>query len=93
MMKQLKPKEWHERFLANADREKILQYLKDDQEHDITKIAVGLARQSTLFADFVKLWMMRVSDLDARLSSDHYMERIYVGRRTLHKDLRKDDSP
>jgi hypothetical protein len=90
-MRQLKPKEWHEQFLANADKEKILHYLKEGQERDITKIAVSLARQSTLFVDFVKLWTMRVSGLDERLSSEHYMERIYVGRRTLHKDLREED--
>ncbi len=88
-MKQLKPKEWHEQFLANADKEKILQHLKDGQERDVTKIAVALARQCSLFADFVKFWMMRVSDLDARLSSERYMQRIYVNKRTLHKTLRK----
>jgi hypothetical protein len=91
-MKRLKPKEWHEQSLANADKEKILQYLKDGQEQNITKIAVSLARQCDFFADFVKLWKMRVSGLDASIGNDQYMQRIYVDRRALYKTLRKEDS-
>jgi hypothetical protein len=91
-MRQLKPKEWHEQFLANADKAKILQYLQDGQERDITKIAVSLARQCDFFVDFVKLWTLRVSDLDARLSSEWYMEQIYLDRRALYKKLKDEET-
>lgn len=90
-MRQLKPKEWHEQFLANADKEKIIQFLRDDQERDIMRTAVDLARQCDFFADFVKLWKMRVSDLDEKLSSKHYMEHIYAERRDLYKALRREN--
>ena len=84
-MTQLKPKEWHERFLANADKDKIVQALNDGKEQEITKLATALARQSTLFADFVYQWKMRVSELDTRLSKDFYMRQIYVQRRAQPK--------
>lgn len=84
-MNQLKPKAWHEQFLANADKEKIIQSLKAGQEHEITKLATSLARQSALFIEFATLWKMRVADLDVRLSSDLYMRQIYVGRRSQSK--------
>lgn len=90
-MKQLKPKEWHEQFLANVDKEKILQHLKDGQERNITKIAVTLARQCSFFTDFVKLWTLRVSDLDARIGSERYMQRIYLDRRALYKSFKEED--
>ncbi len=91
-MKQLKPKAWHELFLANADKAKIVGYLEEGQDRDVTRLAVTLARQCTLFADFARLWKMRVSDLDAKLSSEHYMQEIYTNRRTLYKDLKQEDS-
>jgi antitoxin component HigA of HigAB toxin-antitoxin module len=89
-MKQLKPKEWHEQFLAKGDKEKILQHLKDGQEQKVTRMAVALACKCDFFADFVKLWTLRVSDLDARIGSERYMERIYVDRRALNKSLKQD---
>jgi hypothetical protein len=84
-MNQLKPKAWHEQFLANADKDRIIQSLKDGREQEITKLATSLARQSALFIDFVNLWQMRVSELDVRLSSDFYMRQIYVKRRAQPK--------
>jgi hypothetical protein len=84
-MNQLKPKAWHEQFLANADKEKILQSLQNGQEQEITKLATSLARQSALFIDFANLWKMRVSELDVRLNSERYMRQIYVGRRAQPK--------
>lgn len=84
-MNELKPKAWHEQFLANADKAKIIQALKDGKEQDVTNLATALARQSTLFADFVTQWKMRVSELDVRLSNDFYMRQIYVGRRAQPK--------
>jgi len=84
-MKKLKPKEQHERLLANVDREKIVQHLNDGEHHDITQIAAALARQCNLFVHFQRLWLMRVSDLDDNLGSECYMQNIYVNRRTLGK--------
>ena len=84
-MNQLKPKAWHEQFLANADKDKIIQALKNGEELEITKLATSLARQSVLFVDFANLWKMRVSELDARLSNDFYMRQIYVKRRAQPK--------
>lgn len=83
----MKPKEQHERLLANADKEKIVQYLSDGEEHGVTKIAVDLARQCHLLVHFQRLWLMRVSDLDEKLSTARYMQNIYVNRRTLYKRL------
>lgn len=91
-MKQLKPKDWHEQFLANVDKEKILQYLKDGQDRNITRLAVTLARQCNFFAEFAKLWTLRVSELDARIGSQHYMQRVYVDRRALYKTLKEEDA-
>jgi hypothetical protein len=86
-MAELKPKDRHEQLLANADREKIAQYLTDGQEEDITKIAVVLARQCNLFIHFFRLWQMRVANLDPQLSSERYMQNIYVNRNALYKKL------
>lgn len=86
-MEELKPKEWHERHLANADKEKIEQHLKNGWDQDVTKIAVTLARQCDLFVHFQRLWKMRVSDLDERLSTERYMKHIYVNKRVLYKEL------
>jgi hypothetical protein len=55
-------------------------------------MAVTLARQCTLFTEFTKLWTLRVSGLDERLSSDRYMQHVYTNRRTLHKELRQKDA-
>lgn len=84
-MKKLKPKEQHERFLAAADKEKIVQHLSTGEYHDVTKIATALARQCNLFVHFQRLWLMRVSDLDEKLGTEHYMQNIYVNRRTLYQ--------
>ena len=92
-MNQLKPKEQHERLLADADKEKIVQHLQNGQEQDITKIAVKLARQCNLFVHFQRLWMLRVSDLDEELSSEQYTKKIYVNRRSLHKEFIKPALP
>lgn len=86
-MSGLKPKEQHERLLANADREKILQYLSRGQEQDVTRIAVKLARQCDLFVHFQRLWMLRVAGLDEKLGSERYMQHIYVNKRTLYKEM------
>lgn len=84
-MKKLKPKEQHERLLANVDREKIVQHLNDGEHHDITQIATALARQCNLFVHFKRLWLMRVSDLNEKLGTERYMQHVYVNRRTLGK--------
>lgn len=84
-MTELKPKAWHEQFLANADKARIIKALNDGKEQDITNLATALARQSALFADFATQWKMRVSELDVRLSNDYYMRQIYVGRRAQPK--------
>ena len=86
-MNELKPKEQHERLLANADKEKIMQHLSDGQDQDVTKIAVTLARQCALFVHFQRLWKMRISDLDATLGTERYMQHIYVNKRAMYKDL------
>jgi hypothetical protein len=86
-MNTLKPKEQHERLLANADRKKIVQCLSDGQEQGVTKIAVVLARQCDFYTQFQKLWEMRVSDLDAKLSTEQYMKNIYVNKTALYKEL------
>jgi hypothetical protein len=87
-MNELKPKEWHERLLADADRIEIEQHLKDGWDQGVTEIAVTLARQCHLFVHFERLWKMRVSDLDAKLSTEAYMKRIYVNKQDLYRKLR-----
>lgn len=82
-----KPKEQHELLLANADKEKIIQYLNEGQEQAITQLAVVLARQCSLFIHFLRLWQMRVTDLDPQLSSDRYTRHIYSNRNVLYKQL------
>jgi hypothetical protein len=79
--------EQHERLLANADKEKIMLHLNNGRDQDVTRIAVTLARQCVLFVHFQRLWKMRVSDLDAKLRTERYMQHIYVNRRALHKEL------
>ncbi len=86
-IKSLKPKEQHEQLLAAADREQIVQYMESGAHQDVNKVAVALARQCDLFVHFQRLWMMRVSDLDARLGTQQYMQNVYVNRRTLHKQF------
>jgi hypothetical protein len=86
-MKKLKPKEWHEQHLASIDKVKIVHYLNNNQEQDITKIAVILARQCDLLDHFRRLWKLRVADLDSRLSNDKYVDHIFISRRALHKEL------
>ncbi len=86
-MKKLKPKEWHERLLADADKAKIEQHLKDGLDLGVTKIAVTLARQCDLFVHFQRLWKMRVFDLDEKLSTERYMKHIYVNKRSLYREL------
>lgn len=83
----LKPKEQHERLLANADKEKIMQHMNNGRDQDVTKIAVTLARQCVLFVHFQRLWKMRVSDLDGELKSERYTKHIYVNKRALYKEL------
>lgn len=91
-MKERKPKEQHERLLANADKEKIVQYLTDGQDQAVTKIAVILARECNLFVHFLRLWRLRVSDLDPQLSSEQYMRHIYINRNALYKKLVRTNS-
>lgn len=86
-MNQMKPKEQHEQFLANADKVKIVQCLQDSQEQGVVAIAVMLARQCDLFDHFQRLWRMRVADLDEELSTERYMKNVYVNRRALYKEL------
>ena len=86
-MKKLKPKEQHERLLADVDKEKIVQHLDAGEDEGVTKIAVTLARQTNLFVHFQRLWLMRVSDLDERLGTERYMQNVYVNRRTLYRRL------
>ena len=86
-MNQLKPKDQHERLLANADKVKIIQHLSDGQEVDVTRIAVMLARQCDLFDHFQRLWKLRVAELDEKLSSEKYMKHVYVNKRALYKEL------
>lgn len=89
-MKALKPKEQHEQMLAAADKQKIAQYLTDGQDQSITKIAVTLARQCNLFVHFLRLWQLRVADLDPQLNSESYMHYIYGNRNALYKKLVRD---
>lgn len=86
-MNELKPKEQHERLLANADIEKIVQHLNNGRDQDVTKIAVTLARQCDLFVHFQRLWKMRVSGLDEKLGTERYMQHIYVNKRALYREL------
>jgi hypothetical protein len=88
-MNRLKPKEWHERHLAEADRVRILQHLNCGQDVDITKISVMLARQCDLFFHFQRLWLMRVSNLDGKLRTEEYMKNIFMNKRALYKTLIK----
>lgn len=92
-MNRLKPKAQHELFLANADKAKIVQSLKDGQEQEITPVAVTLARQCDLFVHFQRLWLLRVADLEERLRTEHYMKHVYVKKRTLYKELTKKPAP
>ena len=86
-MKELKPKEWHERLLADADKVKIEQYIANGLDLGVTKIAVTLARQCILFVHFQRLWKMRVFGLDEKLGTERYMKHIYVNKRALYKKL------
>ena len=92
-MRALKPKEQHELLLAKADKEKILQHLDNGRDQDITKIAVTLARECVLFVHFQRLWKMRVSDLDSKLSTERYIQHIYVNKRALYKELLRTAPP
>lgn len=86
-MKALKPKDQHERLLASVDRKKIVEFLDQGRDQDVTKIAVTLARQCDLFVHFQRLWLMRAGDLDAKLSSERYMKHVYVNKRAVYKGL------
>lgn len=88
-MRELKPKEQHELLLANADRDAIVRFLANDQEQEITKIAVVLARQCDLFVHFLRLWKMRVSELDQNLISERYTHYVYLNKQALYKELVK----
>lgn len=92
-MRDLKPKDQHERLLADADKEKIVQFLSLGQDQDITKIAVSLARQSILFVHFQRLWKMRVEGLDEKLGTEEYIKHIYVNKAALYKDLLRPPRP
>ena len=91
-MHERKPKEQHEQLLANADKEKIIQYWSEGQEQAITQIAVVLARQCSLFIHFLRLWQMRVTGLDPQLSSDRYMHHIYSNRNALYRQFIRNKS-
>lgn len=86
-MYELKPKDQHEQLLASRDREKIVEFLTDGRDQDVTKVAVILARQCDLFVHFQRLWTMRVSGLDEKLNTERYAKHIYVNRRGLYKEL------
>lgn len=86
-MKDLKPKKQHEQLLANVDKEKIVQHLRDGQDEAVTIIAVTLARECNLFVHFLRLWRLRVAGLDPQLGSEKYMQNIYVNRSTLYREL------
>lgn len=92
-MNQLKPKAQHEQLLASADQALIVQYLENGQDRDVTEIAVKLAYQCDLFIHFQRLWQMRVSGLDEKLSTDRYTKKIFVNRRALYKELNRTTSP
>jgi hypothetical protein len=64
-----------------------MQHLNNGRDQDVTKIAVTLARQCVLFVHFQRLWKMRVSDLDAKLSTERYEKNIFVNRRALYREL------
>lgn len=89
-MKTLTPKAQHEKMLAGADKDKIVQYLTDGQDQDITKIAVILARQCNLFVHFQRLWLLRVAELDPKLNSERYMLYVYGNKNVLYKKLVRD---
>jgi hypothetical protein len=91
-MKKLKPKEQHERLLANEDKAKIVHHLSAGEQHDVIQIGTALARQCNLFVHFQRLWLMRVSDLDEKLGSERYMQNIYLNRRTLNKQPTRPNS-
>jgi hypothetical protein len=91
-LNQLKPKAQHEQLLASADQALIVQYLEKGQDRDVAKIAVKLAYQCDLFVHFQRLWQMRVSGLDEKLSTDKYIKEIFVNRRTLYKELNRTTS-
>jgi hypothetical protein len=91
-MHERKPKEQHEQLLANADKEKIVQYLQEGQQQSITEVAVVLARQCTLFIHFLRLWQMRVAGLDPQLSSERYMHHVYSNRNALYRQLIRNKS-
>ena len=86
-MKDLKPKKQHEQLLANVDKDKIAQHLHAGEDEAVTIIAVTLARDCNLFVHFLRLWRMRVAGLDPQLSSEKYMQNIYVNRNALYKEL------
>jgi hypothetical protein len=88
-MRELRPKEQHELLLANADKEAIVRFLAADQDQEVTKIAVLLARQCDLFVHFLRLWKLRVSGLDQGLSSEGYTRHVYLNRQALYKELIK----
>lgn len=86
-MYELKPKEQHERILADADKQQIELHIENEDEQGVARVAVALARQCDLYVHFERLWTMRVSDLDGTFSSERYMRNIYVNKRKLHKKL------
>ena len=88
-MNELKPKSHHEQLLANVDKEKIVEHLSNGQDQGIVIIAVTLARQCDLFVHFQRLWKLRVSELDEKLSSERYMKNIYVNKMALYRQLIK----
>jgi hypothetical protein len=92
-MKALKPKEQHEQLLAKVDKEKIVQYLNNGQDQEITIIAVTLARQCDLLVHFQRLWKMRVAELDEKLGTEAYIKSIYENKRSLYKELIKPAPP
>lgn len=92
-MYQLKPKEQHERLLANADKVAIVEHLTNGQMQEVTKIAVILARQCDLYVHFQRLWTMRVDNLDEKLNSERYTKNIFVNKRALYKEMNRPASP
>lgn len=89
-MVELKPKEQHELLLANVDKAEIAAHLEAGEDQAITKIAVTLARECNLFVHFQRLWEMRVSDLDPKLSDEKFMRNTYVNKNALYKTLIKE---
>lgn len=86
-MNALKPKQQHEQLLADADKEKIVQFLSNGRDQDITKLSVTLAHKCDLFVHYERLWKMRVAGLDETLSTEGYMKNIYSNKRALYKEL------